>query len=176
MTAIMLAKARGVEVYATASTEAKAEACRKAGAVECFLYTNPDKPWDSELKKYSKGGVDAILDMVGGDYLQKNINVLKNNGRLCVIGFVKSPQSQVDMTRVLFKQLHITGSALRAQSNELKSKLAKEVQENVFPLLENGTIKPVVNTVFPDISGAAAAHSEMESSRHTGKIILKVNN
>lgn len=174
MTAIALATLKGVEVYTTSRSKEKCDACLKMGAKGAFLSTDPNKPWEKALKDATDGGVDAILDYVGGAYLQKNIDVLNKNGRLCLIGFLLGPISTANMTRVMFKSLHITGSVLRSQPNSLKAELSQEIEKEIWPLIKSGKFNPVIDTVYPDLAGCVAAHSRMEQANHIGKVVLKV--
>jgi len=174
MTAIALAALKGIEVYTTSRTKEKCDACLKMGAKGAFLSTDPNTPWEKSLKDATNGGVDAVLDYIGGTYLQKNIDVLNKNGRLCMIGFLLGPVSTANMTRIMFKSLHITGSVLRSQPNTLKAELAKEIEKDIWPLISSGKFKPAIDMVYPDLAGCVAAHSRTEQSAHIGKVVLKV--
>ena len=217
--AIQLAKARGCTVIATCGSDAKVQACvEKFGADAAFNYTSGD--WSKQVQEFTQqrggGGVDVVLDMVGGDYMQKNINVLGTRGRLRVIGkrffffcllcmsncmachtycdvlhffpmymfsgFMKGPVTkEVNMMRVLLKQIQISGSVLRSRPIELKRLLTAEIVEYVLPLVERGVVVPHLHHVFDATSGSAAsmeevandAHHMMEECNHVGKIALK---
>ena len=187
--AIQLAKAQGCTVIATCGSDVKVKACvEQLGADVAFNYRSGSvenkNDWESQVKQFMKtknknktttnGGVDVILDIVGGKYLQKNINVLNTKGRLRTIGFMKGPKSEINMTRVLLKQLSISGSVLRSQSDELKRQLTNEIYENVWPMIEDGRIKPVVHKVFDGLDRVKDAHALMETSDHIGKIAIKL--
>ncbi|MCE7063460.1 NAD(P)H-quinone oxidoreductase [Dyadobacter sp. CY343] len=175
ITAIQLAKAMGAgKVFATAGTAEKCEACIALGADICINYKEMD--FESVLKDE---GVDVILDMVGGDYIPKNIRLLNTDGRLVFINTmrgskVKSEEDQVDFGLIMRKRLTVTGSTLRNREVEFKTKLTQEIREQVWPVLEKGLFKPVLFKEFL-LNEAALAHALMESSEHIGKIIL-VNN
>ncbi len=166
ITAIQLAKALGSRVYVTAGSEEKCEACRKLGADVAINYRVAD--FEKELSD-----VEVILDMVGGSYTAKNLRILARFGRLVYINFMESSNAEIDLSLILTRQLTVTGSGLRPQTVERKARLAQELEERVWPLISNGTIQPVIDSVFP-LEDAAEAHQRMESSRHIGKIMLKV--
>jgi NADPH2:quinone reductase len=170
ITAIQLAKAFGAQVFTTAGTDEKCKACEELGA---DLSINYKKEEFEEVLK-SKG-VDVILDMVGGSYIPKNMRLLRAEGRLVFINTMDgSKVDNVDFGLIMKNRLTITGSALRNRDPEFKSKLAAEIGQHVWPLLENGKFKAVISHQFP-LSDAAQAHTLMEDSGHIGKIIL-VNN
>lgn len=166
ITAIQLAKAFGARVFATAGSEEKCEACISLGADKCINYKNED--FAEALKAE---GADVILDMIGGDYISKNIQLLKPDGRLVFINAMKGADANVNVTDIMRRRLTITGSTLRSRDDQFKAALAAEVEKNVWPLLESKRIKAVIYKEFP-MSEAAAAHNLMESSAHIGKIIL----
>ncbi|WP_210463474.1 NAD(P)H-quinone oxidoreductase [Rufibacter roseolus] len=169
ITAIQLAKAWGATVYATAGTEEKCRACEELGANRCLNYKTQD--FAEELKA---DGVDVVLDMIGGEYIPKNLSLLKPDGRLVFINAMQGAQGQFDVRQVMQKRLIITGSTLRPRSADFKAALAAEVGQHVWPNLGNGKFKPVLYTTF-DLADAAQAHALMESSGHIGKIVLKVS-
>jgi NADPH2:quinone reductase len=174
ITAIQLAKAFGAQVFTTAGTDQKCKACDELGADLSINYKNED--FEEILK--SKG-IDVILDMVGGSYIPKNMRLLRVEGRLVFIntmggGKVDPAVDNVDFGLIMKNRLTITGSTLRNRDPEFKSKLAAEIKQHVWPLLENGKFKAVISHQFP-LSEAARAHTLMEDSGHIGKIIL-VNN
>jgi putative PIG3 family NAD(P)H quinone oxidoreductase len=172
-TAIQMARARGVRVLATAGTREKCAACESLGAERAIDYTRED--FAAVVKEMTAGrGVDVILDMVGGDYLPRNLASLALEGRLVQIAFLKSPRSEVDLTPILHRRLTLTGSTLRARSIEEKGRLARAVRENVWPQIEKGEVRPVIHATFP-LAAAAEAHRVMESSTHVGKIVLTVS-
>ncbi len=166
ITAIQMAKALGSRVFVTAGSEEKCEACRKLGADVAINYRVTD--FERELKD-----VDVILDMVGGSYTGKNLRILAQRGRLVYINFMESKKAEVDLSVIMARQLTLTGSHLRPQSIEKKGDIARNLEERIWPLIAEGTIKPVIDSVFP-LQDAAAAHKRMASSEHIGKIILKV--
>eukprot|EP01029_Cantina_marsupialis_P027895 TRINITY_DN774143_c0_g1_i1.p1 TRINITY_DN774143_c0_g1~~TRINITY_DN774143_c0_g1_i1.p1 ORF type:complete len:351 (-),score=136.88 TRINITY_DN774143_c0_g1_i1:256-1308(-) len=173
-TALQLGKAFGAETYTTVGGPDKVEYCMNELGVEAaFDFNNGD--WEKELKVATKKeGVDVILDVVGGDYLQKNVNSLRMDGRLVCIGFLKGPKSTINMTRVMLKRLSLTGSTLRSQSVESKTKIAEELREKVWPLLDEGIVRPHLFKSFSLLeNGAVDAHACMEAGEQIGKLILK---
>lgn len=169
-TAIQLAKALGHRVFTTASSEKKCRQCLKLGADTAINYQKQD--FVAVIKNQTAGyGVDVILDMVGGDYLQKNIRSAAFRGRIISIAFLRGSKVEIDMMPVMLKQLVLTGSTLRSRPAEEKSSIAKTLLAKVWPLLENGTIKPVIDTTFP-LEEADKAHRLMASNKHIGKIVL----
>jgi NADPH2:quinone reductase len=171
-TAIQLGVAFGARVFATAGSEAKVEACRQLGASMAVNYRSTD--WVQACKQATDGrGVDLVLDMVGGDYVARNLEVLAMEGRLVQIAFLKSSKVELDLMPVMRRRLTITGSTLRPRSAEEKGAIAAELAAHVWPLLEQGTVKPVIHAQFP-LERAADAHRMMEDSQHVGKIVLTV--
>ena len=171
-TAIQLAKAFGAKVFTTAGSADKCGFCAKLGADVAINYRTSD--FVEEVKKYTDGkGVDLIIDMVGAPYIEKNISLLKVEGRLVQIAFLQQSRATIDFMPVMIKRLTITGSTLRPRSVEQKSQIAQVLKREVWPLLETGKVKPVIHSTFPLIE-AATAHRLMESSQHIGKIILTV--
>jgi len=169
-TAIQLAKQFGARVFVTAGSEEKCEACRKLGADLAINYKSED--FVAAVKIATEGkGADVILDMVGGDYIERNYEAAAVEGRIVQIAFQGSPKATVDFRRIMLKRLHHTGSTLRARSVADKGAIARAVEEKVLPLLAAGKIKPVLYKTFP-LREAAAAHALMESSAHIGKIVL----
>jgi NADPH2:quinone reductase len=170
-TAIPLAKALGAhQVFATAGSRDKCNACEALGATRAINYRTED--FVTVVKDLTgKRGVDVILDMVGGDYLAKNINALAVEGRLVHIALLRGAVTEINLGPVMMKRLTITGSTLRARTIEQKAAIAGPLQRVVWPLLENGTLKPQIFRTFP-LAEAAAAHILMESSEHIGKIVL----
>ncbi len=171
-TAIQLAKQFGAEVFTTAGSEDKCLFCKKLGADVAINYRTSD--FVEEVKKRTGGdGVDLILDMVGGPYIEKNIKSLKVEGRLVQIAFLQASRVTLDFMPIMLKRLTFTGSTLRPRTVEQKSEIAKALRQKVWPLLEAGKVKPIIHSTFP-LAEAAAAHRLMESSQHIGKIILTV--
>ena len=168
-TAIQLANVFGSEVYATAGTEAKCLVCEELGAKRAINYKKEDF---LDVMK-SLGGVHLILDMVGGVYIEKNIKALVDDGRLVQIAFLQGAKAELNFAQIMTRRLTITGSTLRPQSDLSKAQIASELFRNVWPLLSNGRLKPVINSVF-ELEDVTSAHLLMESSQHIGKILLKV--
>ena len=169
-TAIQLAAARGATVYVTAGSAEKCRFCEDLGAHRAINYRDED--FAAVMKEV--GGVDVVLDMVGGDYAQKNINSLRPDGRLVIIGFLGGPKTaDFNFTKIMTQRLTVTGSTLRPRSAADKAVIATTLADQVWPLLADGAIAPVIAQVF-DLDQAAEAHRLMESSTHMGKILLKV--
>jgi putative PIG3 family NAD(P)H quinone oxidoreductase len=170
--AIQLARARGARVFATAGSEEKCAACEALGAERCINYRETD--FVAAIKALTDNrGVDVVLDMVGGDYLPRNIDLLAMDGRLVQIAQLGGSRSTINTTPILQRRLTITGSTLRSRSVDEKGRLARAVREHVWPLLESGVVKAVVAATFP-LTHAAEAHRVMESSGHIGKLVLLV--
>lgn len=168
-TAIQLGKALGARVFATAGGAAKCRSCERLGAEQAFDYQRED--FVAGIKAATPGGANVILDMVGGNYVQKNIRALAFQGRLVSIAFLRGSKVEVDLMPVMLKQLVLTGSTLRSQPVADKSRIAAALRTRVWPLLASGAIKPVISATFP-LAEAAAAHRLMESNAHIGKIVL----
>lgn len=168
-TAIQLAAHFGARVFATAGSEAKCQACRDLGAERAINYRDED--FVDVLR--AAGGANLILDMVGGDYLPRNIKALADDGRLVQIAFLQGPKVALNFAQVMMRRLTITGSTLRPQSDLAKARIADALLAQVWPLLDAGLVAPVMDSEFP-LEEAAAAHARMESSGHIGKICLKV--
>ena len=168
-TAIQLARAFGSRVFTTAGSAEKCEACVKLGAERAMNYREED--FVEVLR--AEGGADLILDMVGGEYIPRNIKALAEDGRLVQIAFLSGPKVEVNFTTLMTRRLTMTGSTLRPQSDLAKAEIAQGLREAVWPLLEAGTVAPVMDQEFA-LEEAAAAHTRMESSGHIGKIMLKV--
>ncbi len=172
-TAIQMARARGVRVFATAGTREKCVACEGLGAERAIDYARED--FAAVVGERTAGrGVDVILDMVGGDYLPRNLASLALEGRLVQIAFLKGPRAEIDLMAVMHRRLTLTGSTLRARSIEEKGRIARAVRENVWPLIEKGEVRPVLHATFP-LAAAAEAHRVLESGTHVGKIVLTVS-
>ncbi|MDP5218037.1 NAD(P)H-quinone oxidoreductase [Ruegeria sp. 2205SS24-7] len=168
-TAIQLANALGARVFATAGSEAKCKACTDLGAERAINYREED--FVKAMK--AEGGADLILDMVGGDYIPRNVKALANDGRLVQIAFLQGPVVELNFAMMMVKRLTLTGSTLRPQSDLAKAQIAQNLREAVWPLLEAGRIGPVMDSSF-DLADAAQAHARMEASDHIGKIVLNV--
>ena len=172
LTAIQLAKAFGATVYTTVGNDEKASFCKQIGADHVLNYKTQD--WQAEIQALAgKKGIDIVLDMVGGPYIEKNLKLLAVEGRLCFIAFLQGSKAEVDFVMPMLKRQTITGSTLRARPDAQKAAIAAALLEKVWPLLAAGTVKPVINAVFP-LAEAAQAHELMESSVHIGKIMLEV--
>jgi putative PIG3 family NAD(P)H quinone oxidoreductase len=172
LTAIQLAHAFGAQVFCTVGNAEKVAACLKAGAHAAIDYKLQDFV-EEVLKLTDQKGVNAILDMVGGSYMQRNLKALAVEGRLLQIAFLQPSKVEVDWVSLMTKRLTFTGSTLRPRSAADKAQIAKELNERVWPLLTSGKVAPVIHKVF-DLSEAAQAHALMESSLHIGKIMLTV--
>ena len=171
-TAIQLAKAFDCTVLTTAGTDEKCRFCEQLGADKAINYRDED--WQQVVVDYTAGrGVDVLLDMVAGPYMQKNLDSMAVAGRYAIIAFLQGPTAELNMRVVLGRRLTITGSTLRPQSIDAKAAIAQGVARHVRPLLETGQVKPVIDSTF-SLADAAAAHALMESSRHKGKIVLTV--
>ena len=171
-TAIQLAKALGHRVFATAGSADKCRACEDLGAERAINYKTED--FAPVVKELTGGkGVDVVLDMVGGDYVAREVSCLADDGRIVIIALLGGAKANVDLGQVLRRRLTITGSTLRPRPVAFKARIARELRERVWPLLAAGQIKPVIYKTFP-LEEAAAAHALMESSAHVGKIMLRV--
>jgi NADPH2:quinone reductase len=170
VTAIQLATAMGHRVFATAGSDEKARACEALGAKRGINYKTEDFV---EVVKAATGGkgVDVILDMVGGDYVPREITALADDGRLVLIALLGGAKAQVNLGQILLRRLTVTGSTLRPRPVAFKAAIAARLRQQVWPLLEAGRIKPVIFQSFP-LAQAAQAHTLMESSTHIGKIML----
>lgn len=166
ITGIQIAHALGSKVIVTVGSEEKGKTCLGLGADSYINYKTQN--FEDELQNE---GVDVILDMIGGDYLAKNINILKPDGRLVHINAVDGSPTRLDIKKVMTKRLTITGSTLRGREHEFKKQLAKEVQKHVWPLIESKQFKPVIFRTFP-FSEASEAHRLLENGTHSGKIVL----
>ena len=171
-TAIQLAKALGSRVFATVGGSEKVQPCLDLGAERVINYREED--FVQVIKEITNNkGVDVILDMVGGDYVQRNLSALAVEGRLVFIAFLRGAKVELNLAPVMMKRLTITGSTLRARPVAHKAPIAQALRETVWPLLASGAIRPLIDRVFP-LAEAAAAHALMESNRHVGKLLLQV--
>jgi putative PIG3 family NAD(P)H quinone oxidoreductase len=171
LTAIQLAKAFGATVITTAGSPEKTAFCRSIGADHAIDYRTQD--FAEEVKRISKRGVDVILDMVGGDYIERNLKCLALEGRLVQIAFLQGSRVECDWRFIMLKRLTVTGSTLRASPSERKAALARELRDKAWPLLEAGKVRVVIHATF-DLADVTQAHALMESSKHIGKILLRV--
>jgi putative PIG3 family NAD(P)H quinone oxidoreductase len=169
-TAIQLAAARGARVFATAGSEEKCRACERLGAERAVNYRRED--FGEAVASLTGGrGVDLILDIVGGEYVARNLAALAMDGRLVQIGLMAGDSASIDFRRLLGRRLTITGSTLRPRTVAEKGHIAAALRREVWPLLDEGRVRPIVYRTFP-LTAAAAAHRLMESSEHIGKIVL----
>ena len=172
VTAIQMAKATGNRVFATAGSDEKCAACVRLGAEKAVNYRTQD--FAAEIKTATDGkGVNVILDMVGGDYVPKELKILADDGRLVFIAFLRGSKTELDINEVLRRRLTITGSTLRPRPVEFKGYVARNLREKIWPLIEAGKIKPEIYKTFP-LEQASEAHRLMESSAHIGKLVLTV--
>jgi NADPH:quinone reductase len=170
ITAIQMAKAWGATVYCTVGTDEKAQACLRVGADAAINYRNQD--FVSEARRLTGNrGVDVVLDMVGGPYIERNLKLLAIEGRLVQIAFLQTSKVEIDWLPLMVKRLTFTGSTLRPRPPAEKARLAQQLRTEIWPMLEQGRLLPVIYQVFP-LEQAAAAHALMESSEHIGKILL----
>jgi putative PIG3 family NAD(P)H quinone oxidoreductase len=169
-TAIQLANVFGARVFTTVGNAEKAAACRALGAERVMNYREED--FVEVLK--GEGGANLILDMVGGDYIPRNIRALADDGRLVQIAFLTGPKVELNFAQIMARRLTVTGSTLRPQSDLAKARIAAELRDHVWPLLEAGRVLPVMDQEFA-LKDAAQAHTRMEGSTHIGKIVLKVS-
>lgn len=173
VTAIQLAKAFGAHVITTAGSDAKCSAARALGADLAINYANED--FADVIKRETEGrGVDVILDMVGGDYIDRNIRSLADDGRLVNIAYQKGSTATIDFMRVMLKRLTLTGSTLRVRTPEVKAAIARAVETHALPLVMSGAVKIPIDATYP-LAKAGEAHARMESSQHIGKIVLAVS-
>ena len=171
-TAIQLARAFGATVLTTAGSDDKCEATRALGATHAFNYQTTD--WVAAGREATGGrGVNVVLDIVGGDYMGRNLELLATEGRLVQIAFLKSPKAEIDFSVMMRKRAWITGSTLRPRTPAEKGAIASQLRQQVWPLLESRTVRPIIHQVFP-LAQAADAHRLMETSTHIGKIVIDV--
>jgi NADPH2:quinone reductase len=172
VTAIQMAKATGNRVFATAGSDEKCAACVRLGAEKAINYKTQD--FAAEIREATGGkGVDVILDMVGGDYVPKELKCLADEGRLVFIAFLRGPKTELDINEVMRRRLTLSGSTLRPRPVEFKGRIAAKLRERIWPLIEAGKIRPQIYKTFP-LAQAPEAHRLMESSQHIGKLVLTV--
>ena len=170
VSAIQMAAAMGNRVFATAGSDETVAACKRLGAAEAFNYRTQD--FEKEVLAATGGkGVDVILDMVGGDYVPKELKCIADDGRLVFIAFLRGMKTELDIMLVMRKRLTVTGSTLRPRPVAFKGAIAKSLREKIWPLIESGRIRPEIYKTFP-LEQAADAHRLMESSQHIGKLVL----
>jgi len=171
-TAIPIATALGAKVMATVGSAEKAHVCRELGAVRAINYHEED--FVEAVRETTGGnGVDVILDMVGGDYIERNLKAAALEGRIVQIAFLKGSKVELDLMRLMLRRLTLTGSTLRVQSAETKARVAKAIEERIWPLIAESKFKPVIDSTFP-LKDAAAAHRRIDHPAHIGKIVLVV--
>ncbi|GGO29775.1 NAD(P)H quinone oxidoreductase [Gemmobacter aquaticus] len=168
-TAIQMARALGARVFATAGSAEKCAACEALGAERAINYHTEDFV---PLMR-AEGGAHVILDMVGGDYMPRNVKALADEGRLVQIAFLKGTKAELNFAEVMMRRLTITGSTLRPQSDLAKARYARHLAKHVWPMVERGTLRPVIDSEF-SLVDAAKAHWRIESNGHIGKIVMKV--
>lgn len=166
--AIQIARALGAQVWTTAGSAEKCAACARLGA-SAINYREED--FVTVLRR--AGGADLILDMVGGDYISRNIKCMSDNGRLVMIAFLAGPKAEINFAQIMARRLTVTGSTLRPQSDLAKAHIARELQFRLWPLIEAGAVRPLIDSTFP-LRDAVEAHRRMEGSGHIGKILLQV--
>ena len=169
-TAIQLSRAFGARVFTTAGSDAKCRACLDLGAERAVNY----RETDFVPIMQGEGGADIILDMVGGEYIARNLDALADDGRLVQIAFLQGPKTSLNFTQMMTRRLTLTGSTLRPQSDVAKARIAASLLSQVWPLLSAGRIAPVIDSCF-DLDQAAQAHARMETSMHIGKIVLRID-
>jgi len=167
-TAIQMAKAHGAHVMTTAGGPERCDLCRSLGADLALDYKRED--WAAAVM--ADGGADVILDMVGGDYVEKNLSVMNADGRLVFIAFLKGSRVEIDLMRLMLKRLTMTGSTLRARPDEEKARIAAAVEAKVWPWIAAGEVRPVIDEVF-SLENVRAAHARMDEAGPAGKILLK---
>ncbi|SDI85972.1 Alcohol dehydrogenase GroES-like domain-containing protein [Aliiruegeria lutimaris] len=168
-TAIQLATAYGARVFATAGSAEKCAACEKLGAERAINYRDEDFV---EILR-AEGGANLVLDMVGGSYIPRNIKAMADDARLVFIAFLQGSKVELNFAQIMMRRLTVTGSTLRPQSDLAKARIARALREKVWPLLEAGTVAPIMDSTYP-LEEAGAAHARMESSGHIGKIVLQI--
>ncbi len=169
-TAIQLSKAFGARVFTTAGSAEKCRACEELGADRAINYREED--FVSAIRELTESGINLVLDMVGGDYIARNIKILSPDGRLVFIAFLGGSKVEIDFIPVMLKRLTVTGSTLRPRPIAFKAAIGRKLEEKVWPLLANGQVKPILYKTF-SLEDACEAHRLMESSAHIGKILLK---
>lgn len=172
-TAVQLATALGSKVFATAGSDEKCNAVRELGAIDCFNYKTQD--FVEEIKNATNGvGVNVILDMVAGSYVNRNLKALADEGRAVIIALQGGSKDEINLAQILMRRLTLTGSTLRQRPIEFKAKIAQDLKQHVWPLFEDEKIKPIIHSVF-SLENANQAHALMDSSQHIGKIVLQID-
>lgn len=169
-TAIQMGRLFGAKVIVTAGTGEKTRACEQLGAVRAINYRDED--FVEIVREMTEGhGADVILDMVGGDYVERDLRAAAADGRIVQIAFLKGSKVELDLMRLMLRRLTLTGSTLRAQSDAAKARMARSIEARVWPLIAEGKLKPVIDSTF-DLTDAAAAHARIDDPDHIGKIVL----
>ncbi len=169
-TAIQMATALGAKVIVTVGSAEKARACEALGAVRAVNYREQD--FVEAVRETTAGkGANVILDMVGGDYIERNLRAAADDGAIVQIAFLKGSKVEIDLMRLMMRRLTLTGSTLRAQSAEAKARMARAIEERIWPLVEGGKVKPVIDSTFA-LKDASAAHARIDDPDHVGKIVL----
>ncbi len=172
-TAIQLASALGARVLTTVGSDAKIKDCEALGAVRAINYKTED--FVEVVREVMEGhGADVILDMVGGDYIERNLKAAALEGRIVQIAFLKGSKVEIDLMRLMMRRLTLTGSTLRAQTAEAKARMAKEIEARIWPLVAGGQVKPVIDSVF-SLKDAVGAHRRIDDAEHIGKIVLAID-
>jgi NADPH:quinone reductase len=171
-TAIQLASALGAKVMATVGSAAKVKDCEALGAIRAINYREED--YVEAVREITGGhGADVILDMVGGDYIERNLKAAALEGRIVQIAFLKGSKVEIDLMRLMMRRLTLTGSTLRVQPPETKARMAQAIEERVWPLIAEGKVKPIIDSTFKLVD-AAGAHKRIDDPEHIGKIVLAV--
>ncbi|HZP09369.1 NAD(P)H-quinone oxidoreductase [Methyloceanibacter sp.] len=169
-TAIQMATALGAKVIVTVGSAGKARACEALGAVRAVNYREED--FVEAVRETTAGkGANVILDMVGGDYIERDLRAAADEGSIVQIAFLKGSKVEIDLMRLMMRRLTLTGSTLRAQSAEAKARMARAIEERIWPLVEGGKVKPVIDSTFA-LKDASAAHARIDDPDHVGKIVL----
>ncbi|MTH77643.1 NAD(P)H-quinone oxidoreductase [Paracoccus aestuariivivens] len=166
--AIQIANALGARVWATAGSDDKCEAIRKLGATPINYRTE-----DFVAVLHKAGGANLLLDMVGGDYIARNLRALADDGRLVMIAFLGGAKADINFAQIMMRRLTVTGSTLRPQTDAAKASIARDLSAQLWPLIEAGAVRPIIDSTYP-LADAALAHERMETSKHIGKIMLQV--
>ncbi len=171
-TSIQIASALGAKVMATVGSAAKVKDCEALGAIRAINYREED--YVEAVRQITGGhGADVILDMVGGDYIERNLKAAALEGRIVQIAFLKGSKVEIDLMRLMMRRLTLTGSTLRAQPPEAKARMAQAIEERVWPLIAEGRVKPIIDSTFKLVD-AAGAHKRIDDPEHIGKIVLAV--
>ena len=169
---VMICATLGVEVYTTAGSNEKCRALEARGATRAINYKTED--FEAVLTEMGLNNrINVILDMIGGDYIQKNLNIAAPEARIVNIAYMKGFKAEVNFAPLLMKRITMTGSTLRAQTFAQKAVMVQEIMEHIYPHLESGRIKPIIDSIYP-LEQVEQAHGHMEGGQHMGKIIIKI--